>query len=70
MLSLDGVAMDDAFAFIAALADKPVGQTVSLRIRRDGTERTLRATLGELPAQPPAEAGRFRVARVMGRPTT
>jgi S1-C subfamily serine protease len=70
VLSLDGVAMDDAFAFIAALADRPVGRAVSLRIRRDGTERTLRATLDELPAQPPAEAGRFRVAWVTGRPTT
>jgi S1-C subfamily serine protease len=55
VLSLDGTPVEDRETLTAFLQRRAPGTAVSLRVRgEDGTERAIDATLGELPAPPPA----------------
>ena len=51
IVAIDGAAVRDMDDLIVHLADKRVGQTVTLTIWRDGAERTLNVTLEERPTR-------------------
>ena len=50
VLALDGVQVRDMDDLIVLLAEKGVGQTVTITILRDGQEQSVAVTLGERPA--------------------
>ena len=52
ILSLDGKPVGDAAAFLRAVADTPVGSTVSLEILREATRRTLRVPVEQEASRP------------------
>jgi len=47
---LDGATISDSADLLAALAHDKPGQSVTMTFQRNGTEHTVQATLGELPA--------------------
>ena len=49
VLALDGVQVRDMDDLIVLLAEKGVGQTVTITILRDGQEQSVDVTLGERP---------------------
>jgi Do/DeqQ family serine protease len=53
ILALNGGAVSDSNSFRNDIAGTPPGQTVTLRIWRDGDEQELRPTLGEFTAEEP-----------------
>jgi serine protease Do len=66
ILDLDGKPIVDSNALRNAVASRRPGESVPLTVLRDGRERTITATLGELPSEqaargddPGAERGRY-----------
>jgi serine protease Do len=47
----DGKEIADAHALPALVAGTPIGKTVTLAVRRNGTEEELRATVGRMPGE-------------------
>jgi serine protease Do len=69
IVSLDGQAVDDGNTLRNRIASTKPGATVALGLRRDGQDKTVRVTLGELPSAKakadkvePGEGGRLGLA--------
>ena len=63
ILSVDGEQVRDARGLARRISSMAPGTTVRLGVFRDGSEQTMRLTLGELPKERQANAGRIRGAR-------
>lgn len=50
IVAIDGVSVQDMDDLVVYLADKSVGQRVTLTVLRDGAKRSVKVTLGERPA--------------------
>ena len=50
IVTIDGVSVQDMDDLIVYLAEKSVGQRVTLTVLRDGRRQRIRVTLGERPA--------------------
>jgi serine protease Do len=51
ILEIDGKKVEDVQSFRITIASLPVGKTVSLKVFRDGKEKNVQVTVGEMPAE-------------------
>ncbi len=51
ILEIDGKKVEDVQSFRITIASLPVGKTISLKVFRDGKEKNVQVTVGEVPAE-------------------